>query len=99
MANAEQKTPPATLRDRVPLLSDLELASLNANAQRLKISGTNQQRAAATELLPVIEAELSDRRAKKLAAMPPKTPRVVKKKAPKAAAAAAKPVAAESAGE
>lgn len=80
---AQKNAAPATvaLRDRVPQMSDADLASLNANAQRLKTAGTTQQRAAAAELLPVIEAELSDRRAKKLAAMPPKAPRVAKKKA------------------
>jgi len=81
MADEARKTASAMdLRERVPHLSDVELATLNVNAQRLVVAGSALQRAAATDLLPVIEAELSDRRAKKLAATPPKTPRVMKKK-------------------
>lgn len=92
-AAQKQQAPSIDLRERVPHLTDTELASLNANAQRLKTAGTAQQRAAATDLLPVIEAELADRRAKKLAAMPPKGSRATKKKA------VAKAEPAESAGE
>lgn len=98
MADDTQKPagPGAALIARVPTLSDPELASLNANAQRLKDSGNAQQRVAAAAVLPVIEAEIADRRAKKLAAMPAKAARA-KKKAP-AKAAAPKSAAAGSAG-
>lgn len=81
MAEEAQKNTATALRDRVPSMSDADLASLNANAQRLKTAGTTQQRAAASDLLPVLEAEISARRAKKLASAPAKAPRVAKKKA------------------
>ncbi len=79
------------LRDRVPQMTDDALATLNANALRLKDSGSVVQRTAAIELLPVIETELADRRAFKLANPPPKKPRASKKKPAAVIAEAAKP--------
>jgi hypothetical protein len=68
------------MRDRVPLLDDKGLATLHANALRLKEHGTNRQRASAEDLLPVIESELAVRREKKRAEAPPKPARATKKK-------------------
>lgn len=70
------------LRDRVPQLDDKALATLHANALRLKDGGLNaRQRASASDLLPVIEAELAVRREHKRATAAAKPARVVKKKA------------------
>ena len=68
------------LRDRVPAMDDKALATLHANAMRLKDIGTTRQRASAEGLLPVIDAELAARAEKKRAETPPKPVRVVKKK-------------------
>jgi hypothetical protein len=68
------------LRDRIPLMSDDELASLNANALRLKETGSNLQRNGASALLPAIQTELAERRAKKLANPPAKRASTAKKK-------------------
>ena len=78
----------ADLRSRVPAMLDDALTTLLANARRLIDTGSNAQRLAATDLIPVIEAELADRRAKKLAAQPARkaraaTPKVRKPKKPK----------------
>ena len=90
-ARTETGAAPAVfdLRDRVPTMADDALASLRVNALRLKETGNAIQRNSATQLLPVVEAELADRKEKKKASMPPKAPRVSKKK-PAAKAAAEK---------
>ena len=76
--------------DRIPGMSDADLASLHANAQRLETEGTTPgQKAAAAEMLPVIAAELAQRQAAKPkpAAKPRKTAakKTAKKTAPDAA--------------
>jgi len=53
---------------KLPAMEAAALANLHENAERLKQSGTNAQRNAATALLPAIEAELANRQAAKLAA-------------------------------
>jgi hypothetical protein len=53
---------------KLPAMEAAALANLRENAERLKLSGTNAQRSAATALLPAIEAELANRQAAKLAA-------------------------------
>lgn len=68
------------LRARVPMMADDMLVSLRFNALRLKDSGSAIQRNSAADLLPVVEAEIADRKEKKKASMPPKAPRVSKKK-------------------
>jgi hypothetical protein len=68
------------LRERVPLLDDKALATLHANALRLKDAGNARQRASAGDLLPVIESELALRREKKRAEAPPKPVRAARKK-------------------
>jgi hypothetical protein len=57
------------LRDRVPAMDDKQLGTLLANAQRLAADGTKQQKAAAADLLPVLEAELAKRADNKRAAV------------------------------
>jgi hypothetical protein len=52
---------------KLPAMEAAALANLRENAERLKLSGTNAQRSAATALLPAIEAELANRQAAKLA--------------------------------
>ena len=74
----------ADLRSRVPAMTDDALMTLQANARRLLETGSNAQRNAATDLIPVIDSELAARRAKKLAAGPARKsaaakPRKVKK--------------------
>ena len=68
------------LRARVPLMADDALVSLRVNALRLIDAGSATQRNSATQLLPVVEAEIAERKEKKKAAMPPKAPRATKKK-------------------
>ncbi|MBI1211772.1 MAG: hypothetical protein GC190_09945 [Alphaproteobacteria bacterium] len=58
------------MRERVGGLSDGELDTLHANAMRLAQNGSERQRASADALIPAIEAELTTRRAKELAASP-----------------------------
>jgi hypothetical protein len=58
------------LRARVPAMTDDALATLQANARRMLDTGNAAQRNAATDLIPVIEGEIADRRAKKVAAQP-----------------------------
>jgi hypothetical protein len=73
-----------TMIDRLPGMSDADLASLQANAQRLETQGsTPGQQKAAAEMLPLIAAELADREARK----PPKPAPKPRKTAAKKAAA------------
>lgn len=82
-ARTETGAAPAVtdLRTRVPQMADDALVSLRVNALRLSESGSALQRVAATQLLPVVDAEIAERKAAKKAAAPPKAPRVSKKKA------------------
>lgn len=50
------------LRPMIPSMADDALRNLHANAQRLGMSGSTAQRAMASELLPLIEAELGTRK-------------------------------------
>lgn len=84
----QQPTGATDLRARVPGMTDDALATLQSNARRMLETGNNAQRNMATDLIPVIESELADRKAKKLAAHPPRktaTPKVRKVKAVKEA--------------
>lgn len=60
-----KQPPPAINVDamiaRLPAMSDADLATLHANASRLKESGTTAQRNAATAMLPAIEEERAKR--------------------------------------
>jgi hypothetical protein len=51
---------------KLPAMEDAALAVLHENAERLERTGTKAQQAAATALMPAIEAELAARRAAKL---------------------------------
>ena len=79
------------IQDLIPVMEDKDLVTLRTNARRLEASGAAKQQAAATELLPLIEAEIATRKSR----LPPKaTPakRIsakAKKLAEDAAAAAA----------
>ena len=55
-----------SLLERIPELSDEEVANLLANARRLVESGDEKRRAAAEEMLPALEAEDHERRQARL---------------------------------
>lgn len=63
------------LADMIPAMTDADLMSLRANAQRLSAAGTPAQVNAAADILPLIDAEVARR-----AALPAAT--TVKKRAP-----------------
>jgi hypothetical protein len=77
-----------TLDERIPAMTEADLKSLQANAQRLETAGTAAQQKAAGEILPTITAELEKREAAKPPKPAPKK-RVAKAKAPAADAATA----------
>jgi hypothetical protein len=52
------------IAEKLPSMTDKDLASLRTNAQRLGQSGTPQQQQEATRLLPLIDAELDGRKAR-----------------------------------
>jgi hypothetical protein len=70
-----------SMAERIPTMADADLVSLQVNASRLQDSGTDKQQRDAAELLPLIAAEIADRKAK----APPKPARktAAKKKAEK----------------
>jgi hypothetical protein len=57
-----------TLIEKIPTLSDEDVVNLLANARRLADTGDDKQRAAAAELLPVLEETATERRQARLAA-------------------------------
>lgn len=73
-ARAESTVGPqiVDLRARVPEMDNKSLATLRANAERLAASGSERQKAAAGDLLPVIDAELAKRAEAAAAAKPAK---------------------------
>lgn len=75
---------------RIPDLSDKELESLQANAVRLKESGTPRQREQAESLLPLVGAALEERRAAKVEAQAETRRAAVEKRAVAKKAAKAK---------
>mgnify|MGYP001608671460 CR=1 FL=1 len=72
--------------DRIPEMTEKELESFQANAERLKDSGSAIQKQQAEELLPLLSAALEERRVARVATQV-ETRRVnaSKKKAAKAA--------------
>lgn len=80
-----------TIAEKLPSMTDKEIEALRTNAVRLSESGVAKQKLAADELLPLIAAEIADRKAKQPAPAP-KAPRktVVKKTAVKKKAVKAK---------
>lgn len=68
------------LADMIPAMSDPDLKALRANAERLSATGSVSQVNAATEILPLIDAEAA-RRAALPASTVKKTRAPAKKKA------------------
>lgn len=68
------------LADMIPTMSDPDLKTLRANAARLQEHGAAQQQTAASDILPIIDAEIAERIARnpKPVKAPPK-PRAKKK--------------------
>ena len=60
------------LADRIPTMSDTDLASLRANAAHLAEHGSANQMVAASDVMPVIDTEVARRAA---LPKPPKPPR------------------------
>ncbi|MBI1361824.1 MAG: hypothetical protein GC155_16230 [Alphaproteobacteria bacterium] len=58
-------TPPVSLSERLPGMSDAELLTLDRNAHRVAESDTDRKQAQAVELLPLIAAELDARKSAK----------------------------------
>lgn len=76
-----------SLIEKLPAMTDIELATLKANADALAASGSDKQKNAAAALMPALEAELDVRReraAAERAAKPKRKPPVRRKKADKA---------------
>jgi hypothetical protein len=71
--------------DLIPQMSDAELQSLHDNARRIEATTTGQKQVQASELRPLIEAELVRREAAK----PPKKAAVAKPRVKKVAVAKA----------
>ena len=57
-----------TLAERLPTLTDSELLALQANAVRVAANASDKKAADAAALLPLLEAELADRKVQKAAA-------------------------------
>ena len=76
-----------SIDERIPGYSDKELATLRANAERLAVSGTVMQKAEAERLMPLVDAELAERKAK----APAKVSKAKSAKTAKTAKVAAKP--------
>ena len=73
-----------SLIEKLPAMTDIELATLKANADALAASGSDKQKNAATALMPALETELGVRReraAAERAAKPKRKPPVRRKKA------------------
>jgi hypothetical protein len=49
---------------RLTSLTDQQLATMLGNAERLGVSGTNKQKGEAARLLPLIQAEIDERKAR-----------------------------------
>ena len=52
------------IAQKVPSLTDQQLAIMRANAERLGELGTRKQQGEAARLLPVIQAEIDERKAR-----------------------------------
>lgn len=76
-----------SLIEKLPEMTDIELATLKANADALAASGSDKQKTAAAALMPALDAEMNLRReraAAERAAKPKRKPPVRRKKAEKA---------------
>lgn len=74
--------------ERIAGYSDKELGSLHDNVLRLAQTGSTAQRAEAERLMPLIDAELAERKAKAPVRKTPVRKAAAKKKVAPAAAAA-----------
>jgi hypothetical protein len=72
------------LADMIPAMTDADLNSLRANAERLSTTGSARQINAATEILPLIDAETARRAALPTASPNRKVRTIARKKAPPA---------------
>ncbi len=79
------------IADMLPTLDDTALASLRVNASRLEAGEDGARQKQAAVLLPLIDAEMAERDARK----PPKPPRAVRAKAKPKAKVAVAPEAAD----
>ena len=52
------------IAEKVPSLTDQQLAVMRANAERLGQVGTHKQQGEAARLLPLIQAEIDERKAR-----------------------------------
>jgi hypothetical protein len=68
------------LADMIPAMNDADLKSLRVNAERLSATGSLNQVSAATEILPLIDAETARRAALPSAVAPKKTRAPARKK-------------------
>jgi hypothetical protein len=66
-----------TVADMIPTLDDAALANLRSNARRLEAGADGPRRQEAIDILPLIDAELTQRAANK----PPKPARKTRAKA------------------
>jgi hypothetical protein len=62
---APPPSPPKSLAERLPALTDVQLLALQANATRVSQVETDRKHAEAAELLPLIAAELDVRKSAK----------------------------------
>lgn len=53
-----------SIDERIAGYSDKELAILRENAERLALSGSAKQKAEAERLMPLVDAELAERKAR-----------------------------------
>ena len=56
------------MRNLIPQLDDSQLTNLHRNASRLAVESSDKRSGDASDLLPLLETELSQRRTAKLAA-------------------------------
>ncbi len=77
------------LIEKIPEMTDDGVKNLLANARRLSESGTDAQRAASAELLPVLEAEAAKRQDERKAVLAERRAATSRAKPRKTAAAAA----------
>jgi hypothetical protein len=70
------------LAEMVPTMTDADLKSLRANAQRLTAAGSAAQASAAADIIPLIDAELARRAALPAAATARKRAPAKKKAVP-----------------
>jgi hypothetical protein len=56
------ETSTMSLIDKIPTLTDAEVSNLLDDAHRLEASGDEQQKSAAADLLPALEAAAAERR-------------------------------------